>query len=66
MEEREELLERIQKRYSDAMDPRYAAARMWVDGIIDPAATRSVVARSLAAAAMNPELAEFKTGVLQT
>jgi acetyl-CoA carboxylase carboxyltransferase component len=37
-----------------------------VDGIIDPAATRAVVARSLAAAAMNPELGEFKTGVLQT
>ena len=48
------------------MDPRYAAARLWVDGIIDPAATRGVVARSLAAAAMNPEVGEFRTGVLQT
>ncbi|MFQ5349734.1 MAG: acyl-CoA carboxylase subunit beta [Thermoanaerobaculia bacterium] len=65
-EERQELLGRIEQRYDNAMDPRYAAARLWVDGIIDPAATRGVVARSLAAAAMNPELSEFKTGVLQT
>ena len=65
-EEREELLARIQRRYDEAMDPRYAAARLWVDAIIDPVTTRSVVARSLACAAMNPHLAEFKTGVLQT
>ncbi len=64
--ERQELLKRIQQKFDSAMDPRYAAARLWVDGIIDPAATRAVVARSLAAAAMNPELGEFKTGVLQT
>jgi 3-methylcrotonyl-CoA carboxylase beta subunit len=64
--ERQELLHRIQHSYANSMDPRYAAARLWVDGIIDPAATRGVVARSLAAAAMNPELGEFKTGVLQT
>jgi len=64
--EREELLERIRQRYEEAMDPRYAAARLWVDAIIDPEETRSVIARSLAAAASNPELGEFKTGVLQT
>ncbi|MDH3403257.1 MAG: acyl-CoA carboxylase subunit beta [Acidobacteriota bacterium] len=65
-DEKRELLARIKKRYDDAMDPRYAAARLWVDAIIDPADTRKVVARSLAAAACNPEIAEFKTGVLQT
>ncbi len=64
--ERAELLERIQKRYADAMDPRYAAARLWVDAIIDPAETRDVLSRSLAAAAANPELPEFRTGVFQT
>jgi acetyl-CoA carboxylase carboxyltransferase component len=48
------------------MDPRYAAARLWVDAIIDPAETRAVIGRSLACAAMNPEIPEFKTGVLQT
>jgi acetyl-CoA carboxylase carboxyltransferase component len=65
-EEKEELLGRIQEKFQGALDPRYAAARLWVDGIIDPAATRAVVARSLAAAAMNPEVPEFKSGVLQT
>ncbi len=65
-EERQELLERIQARYDAAADPRYAAARLWVDAIIDPAETRSVIARSLACAATNPDVPEFKTGVLQT
>ena len=56
----------IQKRYADAMNPRYAAARLWVDAIIDPRATREVVAQALEACASNPEVPEFKTGVLQT
>ena len=64
--EKEQLLGEIQRRYDEAMDPRYAAARLWIDAIIDPAETRQVLARSLAAAAANPEVAEFKTGVLQT
>ncbi len=66
MEEKEELLGEIRGRYESAMDPRYAAARLWVDAIIDPAETRAVVARSLACAACNPEIPEFRTGVLQT
>ena len=65
-EEKEELLGRVQQRYRSAMDPRYAAARLWVDEIIDPAKTREVVTRSLACVAHNPDIPEFKTGVLQT
>lgn len=65
-EEKQELLARIQARYNNAMNPRYAAARLWVDAIIDPAETREVIARSLECAAMNPEVPEFRTGVLQT
>jgi acetyl-CoA carboxylase carboxyltransferase component len=64
--EKEALLADIQARYQRAMDPRYAAARLWVDGIVDPARTREMVSASLAAAACNPELPEFRTGVLQT
>jgi acetyl-CoA carboxylase carboxyltransferase component len=37
-----------------------------VDAIIDPADTREVLAHSLAAVAQNPEIGEFRTGVLQT
>jgi 3-methylcrotonyl-CoA carboxylase beta subunit len=65
-EEKQQRLREIQARYAAAMNPRYAAARLWVDGILDPARTHGVLARSLACAAMNPHLAEFKTGVLQT
>jgi 3-methylcrotonyl-CoA carboxylase beta subunit len=65
-DERKKLLAEIQARYAAAMNPRYAAARLWVDAIIDPAETRAVLARSLACAAMNAEIGEFKTGVLQT
>jgi acetyl-CoA carboxylase carboxyltransferase component len=65
-EERERLLSAIKARYEAAMDPRYAAARLWVDAIIDPAETRDVLARTLDLVAHDPEVAEFKTGVLQT
>ncbi len=65
-EEKRERLERIERRYAEAMGPRYAAARLWVDAIIDPKDTRSVLARSLEVAAGNADLGDFKTGVLQT
>ena len=53
-------------RYEAAMDPRYAASRLWVDAIVDPLATRTAISRALACAACNPELPPFRTGVLQT
>ncbi len=65
-EERSSLLEEIRARYEAATDPRYAAARLWVDEIIDPRRTRDILARSIAAAAHQPHLEEFKVGVLQT
>ena len=64
-EEKAELLARIEAKYEAAMNPRYAAARLWVDGIVDPVGTRGVVARSLDGAA-NGGAGEFRTGVLQT
>jgi len=64
--EREELLAKIRGRYRAAMDPRYGAARLWVDEIIDPRRTREIVARSLAAAAHDADLPPFRQGVLQT
>ncbi|MEL7061794.1 MAG: acyl-CoA carboxylase subunit beta [Acidobacteriota bacterium] len=64
--EKSEILERIQQRYDDAMDPRYAAARLWVDEIIDPVDTRRHISRALACAASNPHVPAFRTGVLQT
>ncbi len=64
--EKQKLLSEIQARYAAAMNPRFAAARLWVDAIIDPAETRAVLARALQLVACNPHLAEFRTGVLQT
>src|SRR5258708_23812116 len=52
--------------YEHQTDPRYAAARLWVDAIIDPAQTRDALISALEAVALNPEMREFKTGVLQT
>jgi 3-methylcrotonyl-CoA carboxylase beta subunit len=64
--ETKELHESIRATYEHQTDPRYAAARLWVDAIIDPAHTREALIEALEAAALNPTLAEFKTGVLQT
>ena len=61
-----ELRESIRKTYEDQTDPRYAAARLWVDAILDPAHTRDALLWALEAAALNTEIREFKTGVLQT
>lgn len=64
--EKRELLSSIQARYQAAMDPRYAAARLWVDAIVDPADTRAVLSRALACAAATPQREPFRVGVLQT
>jgi acetyl-CoA carboxylase carboxyltransferase component len=59
------LLDEIKGRYEKQTTPYYAAARLWVDAIIDPADTRKVIAEGLRAAAHNPDIAAFKTGVIQ-
>jgi 3-methylcrotonyl-CoA carboxylase beta subunit len=64
--EKKQLLDEIKARYAAASEPRYAAARLWVDALLDPAETRDVLSRSLACTAMNPQIPEFRTGVLQT
>jgi 3-methylcrotonyl-CoA carboxylase beta subunit len=64
--QKKELYESVRATYEHQTDPRYAAARLWVDAIIDPAHTRDALITSLEAAALNPEVREFKTGVLQT
>ncbi len=63
---KKELLDSIKATYEHQTDPRYAAARLWLDAIIDPAQTRDALIWALQAAALNTELREFKTGVLQT
>ncbi len=64
--DKKELKESILATYEHQTDPRYAAARLWVDAILDPAQTREALIWALEAAALNPDVKEFKTGVLQT
>jgi 3-methylcrotonyl-CoA carboxylase beta subunit len=64
--QRKELYESVRATYEHQTDPRYAAARLWVDAIIDPARTRDALTWALETAALNHEIREFKTGVLQT
>jgi 3-methylcrotonyl-CoA carboxylase beta subunit len=63
--EEKELLEKITARYDKQTSPYYAAARLWVDEIIDPRSTRQWISTGIEAASFAP-LAEFKVGVLQT
>jgi len=65
-EEKKELYEATKRIYHEQTDPRYGAARLWIDKIIDPIETREAITLALEAAALNPEVAEFKVGVLQT
>jgi 3-methylcrotonyl-CoA carboxylase beta subunit len=65
-EEKKQLYESVKRTYDEQTDPRYGAARLWIDKIIDPVETRDAITQALEAAALNPEVAEFKVGVLQT
>jgi len=65
-EEKKELFESTKRTYDEQTDPRYGAARLWIDKIIDPIETRDAITQALEASALNPDVPEFKVGVLQT
>ena len=60
------MLEEIRERYDRQSSPYYAAARMWVDEVIAPDHTRSWISRGLEVADLNPEIAVFNPGIIQT
>jgi len=64
-EEEKKLLENITANYTRQTNPEYAAARLWIDGIIDPGQTRKYISEGIKAADHNPHIPEFKTGVFQ-
>ncbi len=64
-EEEKLLLDEIKNRYELQTSPYYAAARLWVDGIIDPADTRMIISECLHAASQNANIEPFRTGVIQ-
>ncbi len=65
-EQEKELLDRIKERYDRTTTPYYAAARLWVDKIIDPTQTRKIISMSIEAANHAPATKPFNVGVLQT
>jgi acetyl-CoA carboxylase carboxyltransferase component len=64
-EEEKKLLDEIKGRYETQTTPYYAAARLWVDEIIDPLETRNVISEGIAAANHNPDIDDLKVGVFQ-
>jgi acetyl-CoA carboxylase carboxyltransferase component len=64
-EAQEALLKEITDKYNEELSPYYAASRLWVDAIIDPKDTRSVIAEGIAAANHAP-VEKFNVGVIQT
>ena len=64
-EEQKALLDKIKARYEKQMSPYYAAARLWVDEIIDPAKTRMYISEGIEAANHNADVPALRSGVWQ-
>ena len=65
-EQQQALLAEIQERFERETNPFFAAARLWVDGIIDPTETRTVVSRGISMGSNNASIRPFNPGVIQT
>lgn len=65
-EQEEELLKKTTDKYESQTTPYYAAARLWVDGIIDPSETRKVISMGIEAANHAPIEKSYNVGVIQT
>ncbi len=64
--DKEAMFNKIKSRYDKQTEAFYAAARLWVDAIIDPLETRKWISMGIEAADSNPITEEFKVGVIQT
>ena len=64
-EAEKELLDRIKARYEEQLSPYYAAARLWVDAVIDPLETRKVLSEGISAANHSPIEKAYNVGVIQ-
>lgn len=65
-ENEKEIFDTIKNRYDEQTSPYYAAARLWLDAIIDPAETRKHIAMGIEAANNAPAEHKYNVGVLQT
>ncbi len=64
-DDQKKLLTEIQRRYEEELDPLFAAARLWVDGVVDPLETRQIISLGIEMASHNPDIPKFNPGVLQ-
>jgi acetyl-CoA carboxylase carboxyltransferase component len=64
-EDEQKMLSHIIDKYNTQTTPYYAAARLWVDHIIDPLQTRTVISEGISAANHAPLTQDFKMGVFQ-
>ncbi|MGL1885807.1 MAG: acyl-CoA carboxylase subunit beta [Reichenbachiella sp.] len=64
-EQKKTFLKEIEDKYNKELSPYYAAARLWVDGVIDPLQTRQIISEGIAAADHAP-LEKFNVGIIQT
>ena len=60
------LLGELKKRYENEMEPTYAAARLWVDDIIDPLETGELISLGIESVNNNPEIPKLNVGASQT
>ncbi|MEJ2636355.1 MAG: carboxyl transferase domain-containing protein [Calditrichia bacterium] len=65
-EEKQKLLREIEDRYQEQMQPLFAAARLWVDNIVDPLDMRKIISTGIRMAEHNPDMPKFNPGVIQT
>jgi len=65
-DEKKALYEEIKASYDAQADPRYGAARLWIDALIDPSKTREVLITALEAASLNSDVPTYNPGVMQT
>lgn len=64
--DKKKLLNEISRSYDETSTPLYAAARLWIDEIIDPALTREYISMAIEVANNNPNISKFNVGVIQT
>ena len=65
-EKESELYNKIKDRYDAQTSPYYAAARLWLDAIIDPKDTRKWISLGIEAANHAPITKRYNVGVIQT
>ena len=65
-EDEQAQLNKITDQYNAQLSPYYAAARLWIDAVIDPLKTRQILSEGIAAANHAPITKRFSVGVIQT